>query len=180
VPRRPPWASVNGFPAIAPGTRLLGEVISWTCPAVTVKYRAVIDALRDADLNETVARELAPRHAFSRACKKLARQRIIRQVCEDESTITFQFTAEKREGDRFQYELETILSLDKATGKVTCPLAGLATLAQEHLDDCIASRNGSDITRIIQRIFERHADLFPIRERGEPCGPSSIPGGSTE
>ena len=23
----------NGFPAVAPGTRLLGEVISWTCPA---------------------------------------------------------------------------------------------------------------------------------------------------
>jgi hypothetical protein len=63
----------NGFPAIAPGTRLLGEVISWTCPAVTVRHRAVIEALRDATLDETVARELAPRHAFSRACKKLAR-----------------------------------------------------------------------------------------------------------
>jgi hypothetical protein len=141
-------------------------VISWTCPAVTVKHRAVIDALRESGLDETVARELAPRHAFSRACKKLARERIIRQVCEDESTITFQFTAEKREGDRFQYELETLLTLDKATGKVTCPLAGLATLAQEHLDDCIASRNGGDFTRIIQRLFERQADLFPIRERG--------------
>jgi hypothetical protein len=156
----------NGFPAIAPGTRLLGEVISWTCPAVTVKYRAVIDALGDAGLDETVARELAPRHAFSRACKKLARERIIRQVSEDEATITFQFTAEKRDGDRYQYELETLLTLDKATGKVTCPMGGLATLAQEHLDDCIASRNGGDITRIIQRLFERQADLFPIRERG--------------
>jgi hypothetical protein len=156
----------NGFPAIAPGTRLLGEVISWTCPAVTVKYRAVIDALRESGLDETVARELAPRHAFSRACKKLARQRIIRQTGEDETCITFQFTAEKREGDRFQYELETLLTLDKTTGKVSYPLAGLATLAQEHLGECIAFRNGGDITRLIQRIFERNADLLPIRDRG--------------
>src|SRR3954469_5766546 len=112
----------NGFPAVLPGTRLLGEVISWTCPSVTVRYRAVIDALRESGLDETVARELAPRHAFSRACKKLARERIIRQVSEDESTITFQFTAEKKEGDRFQYEMETLLTLAKATGTVSCPL----------------------------------------------------------
>jgi hypothetical protein len=156
----------NGFPAVLPGTKLLGEVISWTCPSMTVRYRAVIEALRESELDEKVARELAPRHAFTRACKKLARERIIRQVCEDEATITFQFTAEKKEGDRFQYELETLLTLDKNTGKVSCPLAGLATLAQEQLDECIASRNGSDITRLIQRLFERQADLFPIRDRG--------------
>lgn len=94
----------------------------------------MIDALRESGLDETVARELAPRHAFSRACKKLARDRIIRQVSEDEAAITFQFTSEKRDGDRFAYELETLLTLEKATGKVSCPLPGLATLAQEHLD----------------------------------------------
>ena len=156
----------NGFPAVAPGTRLLGEVISWTCPAVTVRHRAVIEALRDAGLDESVARELAPRHAFSRACKKLARERIIRPVREDQTTITFQFTRESREGDRFEYELETLLTLEKATGKVTCDLPGLATLAQEHLDECIAARNGGDVTALIQRLFERSADLFPIREQG--------------
>src|SRR5262245_35084731 len=138
----------NGFPAVAPGTHLLGEVISWTCPAVTVRYRAVIDALRESGLDETVARELAPRHAFSRACRRLARERIIRQVGEDERAITFQFTAERRDGDRFAYEMETLLSLDKGAGKVSCPLEGLATLAQELLDDAIASRNGGDISRL--------------------------------
>ena len=158
--------SRNGFPPVAPGTRLLGEVISWTCPAVTVQHRAVIQALCDSALDESVARELAPRHAFSRACKRLARERIIRPLREDPTTITFQFTKESREGDRFAYELETLLTLEKATGKVTCDLPGLATLAQEHLDECIGARNGGDITRMIQRLFERNADLFPIRERG--------------
>ena len=159
-------AGRNGFPAVAPGTRLLGEVISWTCPAVAVRHRAVVEALRDVDLDESVARELAPRHAFSRACKRLARERIIRPLREDQTTITFQFTRESRQDGRFEYELETLLVLDKATGTVSCDLPGLATLAQEHLDECIAARNGSDVTRIIQRLFERNADLFPIRERG--------------
>ena len=56
--------------------------------------------------------------------------RIIRQVGEDEAAVTFQFTSESRDGDRFEYALETMLTLDKKTGTVTCDLPGLATLAQ--------------------------------------------------
>jgi hypothetical protein len=159
-------AGRNGFPAVVPGTRLLGEVISWTCPAVAVRHVALVEALRDAALDESVARELAPRHAFSRACKRLSRERIIRPLREDQTSITFQFTRESRGGGRFEYELETLLTLDKATGTVSCDLPGLATLAQEHLDECVAARNGGDVTRVIQRLFERNADLFPVRERG--------------
>jgi hypothetical protein len=151
---------------VTPGTRLLGEIISWTCSGIAIKHLDLIEALRDARLDETVARELAPRHAFSRACKKLARERIIRQVSEDATYLRFQFTQEKREDGRFTYEIETLLTLEKATGTVTCPLPGLATLAQEELDRCIAARTGGDVTRIVQRLFERRADLFPIRQRG--------------
>ena len=153
------------FP-IAVGARLLGEVISWTCSGVAVTHAALVTALKDADLDENVARELAPRHAFTRACKKLSDQRIIRQVGEDESVVRFQFTAEHRDGDKYEYQLETMLTLDKRTGRVTCDLPGLATLAQEHLDRAIEVRTGSDVTRVIQKLFERHADLFAIRPQG--------------
>ena len=156
----------NGPFAVAPGTRLLGEIISWTCGGIKVRHLDLVGALRDAGLDEAVARELAPRHAFTRACRKLAQARIIRQVSEDRTGLTFQFTAERKEGDRFAYELETLLTLDKATGKVSCPLAGLAALAQEELDRCIAARTGGDVTRVVQRLFERKADLFPIRPQG--------------
>ena len=152
--------------SVASGTQLLGEVISWTCSGVTVTHAALMTALNEADLDANVARELAPRHAFTRACKKLSDQRIIRQVGEDESSVRFQFTAEHREGDKFEYMLETMLALDKRTGKVACDLPGLATLAQEHLDRAIDARTGSDVTRVIQKLFERHADLFPIRPQG--------------
>jgi hypothetical protein len=151
---------------LSPGTQLLGEVISWTCSGVAVNHAALFAALKDADLDENVARELAPRHAFTRACKKLSDQRTIRQVGEDEAVVRFQFTAEHRDGDKFEYQLETMLTLDKRTGRVTCDLPGLATLAQEHLDRAIEARTGSDVTRVIQKLFERHADLFAIRPQG--------------
>jgi len=153
------------FP-VAAGTRLLGEVISWTCAGVAVTHPALVAALADAGLDPAVARELAPRHAFTRACKKLSDQRIIRQVAEDDATLKFQFTHESRDGDRFAYTLETLLTLDKRTGTVTCDLPGLATLAQEHLDHALDARTGGDITRVIQKLFEKEADLFPVRPQG--------------
>src|SRR3954452_20959198 len=159
-------APPNGFTVAAAGMKLLGEIISWTCPGVAVRHADVATALTDAGLNVSVARQLLPRHAFARACKKLAHDRIIRPVSEDAEAITFQFTQESRAGDKYEYKLETMLKLEKATGRVRCDLAGLATLAQELLDRAIDHRTGSDVTRLIQRLFHRHADLFPVREAG--------------
>jgi hypothetical protein len=152
--------------ALPAGTRLLGEVISWTCPGVSVKFTALLDALRSADLDESVARALQPRHAFARACRKLSESRIIRQLAEDERYLTFQFTAESRSGNTFEYTLETLLRLDKQTGVVACDLPGLATLAQEYFDQALENRKGADISRVIQKLFDRQADLFPIRDQG--------------
>jgi hypothetical protein len=156
----------NGLLAVAPGTKLLGEVITWSCSGVAVRHADLVDALRATGLDESVARELAPRHAFARACQRLSEQRIIRPVAEDQHTVRFQFTQESRLGGRYEYALEAMLTLDKATGRVSCERPDLAERAQAELDRCLAARTGADVTRIVQRLFERHADLFPIRPQG--------------
>jgi len=156
----------NGLLHVPAGAKLLGEIITWSCSGSVVRHYDLVEALRTAELDESVARELAPRHAFTRACRKLSDARIIRQVGEDEASVYFQFTAEQREGDRFAYELEAILTLDKSTGRVHCDQAALARLAQDELDRCIAARTGADITRVVQKLCEQHADLFPIRPQG--------------
>ena len=148
------------------GSRLLGEILAWACPGLSITHTALVAALESAGLDPAVARELAPRHAFARACRVLSDRRIIRSVSEDATTIQFQFTQESRSDDRFEYTLETMLTLDKQTGAVSCELPGLATLAQDELDRCIAHRTGSDVSRIVQKLFERRADLFPIRPQG--------------
>ncbi len=87
-------------------------------------------------------------------------------MAEDDATLTFQFTQETRSTERIEYTLETMLTLDKQTGRVTCDLPGLATLAQEELDRAVTARTGADVTRVVQKLFERHADLFPVRPQG--------------
>lgn len=159
-------AVTNGVLSVPSGTKLLGEILSWSCAGLSVKHIDLVDALRDSGLDENVAREMLPRHAFSRACRKLAKDRIIRPLSENTTTLTFQFTSESRADGRYQYTLETLLKLEKQTGKVECDLPGLATYAQELLDHHIAVRDGSDVTRVIQRLFERRADLFPVRPQG--------------
>ena len=148
------------------GVKLSGEVIAWACPGLKISHSALVSALESAGLEPGVARELAPRHAFARACRVLSERRIIRPISEDTNSIRFQFTRESRSDDRFEYVLETMLILDKQTGHVSSELPGLAALAQEALDRCIAMRTGRDVTRIVQRLFERNADLFPIRPQG--------------
>jgi hypothetical protein len=59
-----------------------------------------------------------------------------------------------------------MLVLRKADGEITCDLPGLATLAREALDEAMGTRTAGDITAVIQRLFTRQADLFPIHEQG--------------
>ena len=114
-----PATAAVPFP-VAAGTRLLGEVISWTCSGVSVTHPALLTALRDAGLDEHVARELAPKHAFTRACKKLCDRRIIRQVAEDEA-------ARERPPPR-EDRAPRLHPSDGATGKRTLPVRSWAFL----------------------------------------------------
>ena len=57
-------------------------------------------------------------------------------------------------------------SSTRATGKVSCDNKDLAEHAQRELDDRITARTAGDVTSVIQRLFDRHADLFRIRDQG--------------
>lgn len=144
----------------------LGEIVSWRSPA-HVRFADLKAALSGAGLDDELAKDMLPRHAFSRAAKQLEEGRIIRKVEEDDSSIEFQFTREYLVSGEYQYTKETTVQLDKASGAVTCPNNELETLAQSLLYDEMAKRRSNDITRIIQRVFEAYkGDLISIREQG--------------
>jgi hypothetical protein len=113
--------------------KLLGEVISWNVKQSRsgIPFQQVVDALKQAKLDTAVARELAPRNAFSRACRVLKEERIIRIVTDSKDEIEFQFTREKQDpsSKMFDYQLETTLVLEKQTGKVSCNVSQLETEA---------------------------------------------------
>lgn len=147
---------------------LVGEVIAWSIrTGATHTFKDVQKALADNDLDTEVARALLPRYAFDRACKSLEKERSIDRVKEDGDSITFQFTRKWMETAEIKFSKETNLTINKITGKVTCPDANLQTLAQSEVDRCLEARTSSDITMMVQRLFERrNGDLFPIRDQG--------------
>lgn len=151
-------------------TELLGEIISWNLQENTrVPFQDVVQALKDAGLDEGVAREMRNRHAFARAAKVLANERIIRCVEDQPHLMRFQFTQEQRAGDEFIYSKETILRLDKDTGQIQSEdgnSVDLVAKAKSLMDEAKNTRRTDDLSRYIMVLFQKQADLFPVRDAG--------------
>jgi len=147
--------------------KLLGEVVTWDCGGLTLPFGEIRAKLAAEGLPESVAREMLPRNAFCRGCQHLAERRIIRLLDEDRASMTFQFTREEQSGDRYEYDYEAKLTLDKATGKVACSEnPTLAVEAQRLLDDESGKRHGSDLSQIVSRLINQECTIFPIRRQG--------------
>ncbi len=152
------------LPVNKAGLSLLGEIIAWEIPTgTTVRHQELVAALQAAGLDDSAARVLHKRHAFVRACRELAADRLVRNLDEDADSVTFQFTAERKQADRFEYTFEATVTLNKQTGDVTGSDAALATQVKAKLDHCEEVRDVKDITRVIQALFRHQADLFPIK-----------------
>lgn len=155
--------------AISAGHETLGEIITWSVDGtVDVTYQLIQDALKKSGMETGFARELCPRYAFSRACKQMEENRVIRQIKEDDRTLRFQFTREAMNSvaGLMEYSFETTMDLDKKTGRVSCVNKDLGDKAQELVKEATEARTTSDVTNIVQRMFGKHADLFPVREKG--------------
>lgn len=142
----------------------LGEVIAWQSNGAA--HAEVVRALVDAGIDPRFARDMLPRNAFSRACRELSDERIIRTIGEDNTHIEFQFTKESRIGKEFEYLKEANLRLRKSDGAIECAVESLQKAAQGAFEDAMVNRTASDVSTIVQRIIEQESDLFPIRPQG--------------
>lgn len=152
----------------ASGVETLGEVVTWAA-GDGKPFAGLVAELKAAGLDEKVAREMAPKHAFTRAAAALSDARVIDKLREEGDDILFQFTRREMDtdADRWKYNEEAVLRLDKVTGRVSCPgNQPLADLAQEELDKAIDNRTGADISNMVKRLFDARADLFPLRDQG--------------
>lgn len=145
----------------------LGEVVCWKTGKAEHEHPDVLAALTAAGLDSGVARELAPRDAFSRAAKKMGDDRVIDVAGQTRGELTFQFTRRYVEEQEWRYTKDCLLTLDKQTGRVRCPTnPELEATAQRLVDRATETRTAADVSRVIQKLFEREADLFPVREQG--------------
>jgi hypothetical protein len=145
---------------------LLGEIVSWNCSKVSISQIALEEALKSADLTTHVTPELPFQTAFTRACKNLGQRHLIRKLEEDSEFVYFQFTKEAREAEYFTYSTEGKLTLSKETGKVACTAAELGQAVQVELDRELPLRRGADISKLLLKLLEHEAGLFPVRPQG--------------
>lgn len=150
---------------ISTNSSLHGEVVAWEVKAKETPFALVRDAAQKSGIPEELLKDLKPRSAFSRACKDLKKDRVIRKVKDEDEKIVFQFTQESLVGSKFEYVYEASLILDKDTGRVTADEYGAEELAK-HAEELVAhamkTRTAQDITGIVKKAFQNHADLFPI------------------
>ena len=150
----------------AKGMELLGEIVSWNCSKVSISQTALEDALKSADLTTHVTPELPFQTAFNRACKNLGQKHLIRKLEEDSEFLYFQFTREAREGEYFTYSTEGKLTLSKESGKVACTVPELGQAVQVELDKELPLRKGADVSKLLLKLLEHEAGLFPVRPQG--------------
>ena len=148
------------------GMPLLGEIVSWNCSKVSISQTSLVEALKSADLTTHVTPELPFQTAFTRACKNLGQRHLIRKLEEDSEFLYFQFTREARAGEYFTYSTEGKLTLSKETGKVACTAAELGQAVQVELDRELPLRRGADISKLLLKLLEHEAGLFPVRPQG--------------
>lgn len=144
---------------------LLGEVVTWDLEGTTVAYQDVRDALSDAGLDPDDAKELSHKSAFGRACSELKKERAIDKLKRAGDRLRFQFTRKHLADNKVDYDYECLVELDD-TGHVSClENPELEKHARELLAHAVQTRNAQDITRLVQKMFGEHADLYPINPR---------------
>ncbi len=147
-------------------TTFHGEVTGWQFPAgMTWTHQAIATALTAATLDAKMARDLCPRNAFTRACRKLAEDRIISTLTDDGLTLTYQFDRTRFDSTLGHnvHDFEVTISLDTTSGVVACSDAAVLVTVLAELTKASEQRKMSDMTRLLQRLFMAQADLFPIK-----------------
>jgi hypothetical protein len=145
-----------------------GEIVSWKSPK-ECDFSDLVNSLVNAGLDATVAKALLARNAFIRGIRSMEEKRIIRKVRENQDEIVFQLNRIEKDsnGDGYEYPHETEISLEKSSGRVTCPDKNLEHDVQVLLNAEMERRTSGDITKVVQTLFQRAgSELIPIREQG--------------
>jgi hypothetical protein len=159
-------ATVANVLGVEANTALHGEVVTWDVEKTECSYETVKEALVNAGLDPAAAVELRPRSAFSRACRHLKAERAIDKLEVEGGVASFQFSKKYLDDGKWAYDYECRVSLDLDTGVIECPEnPELEQQARELFAFALKTRNTSDITNLVQKLFKDNADLFPINPK---------------
>lgn len=158
-------AGKEHYLALVAGQPIHGWICTWDAVGPH-PHPKVVAALSAAGLEPTLARVLSAKSAWLRAARKLSDERVVEQFKQDGDRLFFQFTKAQFEAEGIEYKKEATVVLDTQLGKISCKVKEIQDLAQAKLDECQEARTTSDITKIVQTVFEQQSDLIPVRSQG--------------
>lgn len=158
----------------AAGKTLLGQVVTWSTTGCRVRYSQLVQALRSNDLDESAAPVPHHRSAFIRACWRVRpRAHLLDRIADTPEVLAYQLSAgqveqaENAAGHKCDYRYETVIALKKGgIPEVACDLPEVKAQVEAEMQRCMEEVSVAYLTRTVQRLFDRNADLFPIREQG--------------
>lgn len=136
--------------------------------------RAALEASGiDAEETESLARELAKRHVFSRAKNQLSRKEalasvrgVVNKVSEDADRITYQLDEAYVKKEKLAFEYQGQFWFSKQDEKIGADTPELRERAETLFADALDLYTPSDITRLVQRMFTRHRGIQSVRRNG--------------
>lgn len=145
---------------------IIGEIITWDIQTKDVPVSKIREALDNAQIGGSALKDLRMRSVFTRAMNKLKAGRLVDEVSRDGDIIKFQLTRKEKRSDCIDHHYDCLISLNVETGEITSPEdPALALQARDMLDEVAGVRSGSDLSRLVQKLFESRADLFSINRR---------------
>lgn len=142
---------------------LLGEIVTWSITGNEVRVSDVNNALLHAELPTNSMPDLAKDKCFGRAIRKMEGDRLIRLLkSSDEREVIFQLTKIVDLESRVDFCFEAIVTMQLRSGDIHCIDKAIKHRAEKLLTEAEEVRTSPDISRCVQRLFAKHADLFPI------------------
>ncbi len=145
----------------------LGTIVTWKAPTA-VRLDDLRAALAAAGFPLDYAPDLRPQNVLARALRDMRQGRVITRLQRvDHDTMRFQLTRVHTNAHAADYDREAVVTLDLRSCVVSADDPQIERRARELVAEHASRRVTSDLSRMIQRIFDdRRADLVSIREQG--------------
>lgn len=148
---------------------LLGELATWEMGSKEVSLPDVRSALRMAGFDDEAIKDLSHVVCFNRAIQQYKKDRVIDRVEREGDVVTFQFSKKHLDeySSRMEYPFEAKITLNVQTGDIVCndswEIQQHAVQMFEHAKN---HRVTSDVTKMVQNLFETQADMFRVNKSG--------------
>lgn len=153
--------SVNGTVV-----NIAGETF-WTVLPVnfTVSHTDLVAALNAANLDPALSKNLATSYAFNRAVSTLSRGKLRDRVEWSQDRVSIQVSARVHVPDGIDYVREGTVTLDRATGSISCPDPVVKAEAERLFNEAMGRRNGRDVMNMLDRIMRPSINkaVFPMK-----------------